>query len=161
LWAVEIPWDQATRAEARDFLCWIQVAGKPSRPHWRYPGADAPGHGGARAPPGGPDPGDGQPAPRPGEAGAAGGPCGTLLRGFYEFHLEAGTGPMVNPFPLARGQRRRGRAHHNPMEPFTGQRAGRYRPRTPQRVPRQITDERFDELFAQLGSHRDRALVAF
>ncbi len=33
LWAVEIPWDQATRAEARDFVCWIQVADKPSRPH--------------------------------------------------------------------------------------------------------------------------------
>jgi site-specific recombinase XerC len=28
-------------------------------------------------------------------------------------------------------------------------------------VPRQIPDDRFDELFAQLGSHRDRALVAF
>src|SRR5262249_57804056 len=26
---------------------------------------------------------------------------------------------------------------------------------------RQIGDERFDELFARLGSHRDRALVAF
>ena len=29
------------------------------------------------------------------------------------------------------------------------------------RVPRQIPDEKFDELFARLGSHRDRALVAF
>ena len=29
------------------------------------------------------------------------------------------------------------------------------------RAPRCIPDERFDELFAQLGSHRDRALVAF
>jgi site-specific recombinase XerC len=29
------------------------------------------------------------------------------------------------------------------------------------RVPRQIPDDRFDELFAQLRSHRDRALVAF
>jgi len=68
---------------------------------------------------------------------------------------------MVNPFPLARGRQGRPHAHHNPMEPFAGQRAGRYRPRVPQRVPRQISDERFDELFARLGSHRDRALVAF
>jgi site-specific recombinase XerD len=30
-----------------------------------------------------------------------------------------------------------------------------------QRIPRCIPDQRFDELFAQLGSHRDRALVAF
>jgi site-specific recombinase XerC len=28
-------------------------------------------------------------------------------------------------------------------------------------APRCIPDERFDALFAQLGSHRDRALVAF
>src|SRR5215467_11651831 len=31
LWAVEIPWDEATRAEARDFCCWIQQAIKPDR----------------------------------------------------------------------------------------------------------------------------------
>lgn len=29
LWAIEVSWDQATRAEARDFLCWIQAADKP------------------------------------------------------------------------------------------------------------------------------------
>ena len=28
--------------------------------------------------------------------------CETVVRGFYDFHLEAGSGPMVNPFPLAR-----------------------------------------------------------
>jgi integrase len=85
-----------------------------------------------------------------------------VLRGFYDFHLEAGTGPMVNPFPLSR-HRRAGRAdaHHNPMDPFVGQRSGRYRPKVVPRSPRCIPDQRFDELFAQLGSHRDRALVAF
>ena len=88
--------------------------------------------------------------------------CETVLRGFYDFHLEAGTGPMVNPFPLAR-YRGAGRvdAHHNPMEPLVGHRRGRYRPKVVDRVPRCIPDARFDELFAQLGSHRDRALVAF
>ena len=30
LWAVEVPWDQATRVEARDFVRWVQVAGKPA-----------------------------------------------------------------------------------------------------------------------------------
>ena len=29
LWAVDVGWDQATRVEARDFCCWIQLAGKP------------------------------------------------------------------------------------------------------------------------------------
>ena len=130
--AVDVGWDQATRVEARDFCCWIQLAGKP-----------------------------GGPAPGARYAAATVAHCETVLRCFYDFHLEAGTGPMVNPFPLARGRRGRPNAHHNPMEPFRGERAGRYRPKTPRRIPRQIPDEKFDELFAGLGSHRDRALVAF
>ena len=83
----------------------------------------------------------------------------TVLRRFYAFHLEAGSGPMVNPFPSARG--RRAQAHHNPMEPFRDERAGLFRPKVPVRVPRQIPDEVFNELFAKLRSDRDRALVAF
>src|SRR5208282_6202279 len=88
--------------------------------------------------------------------------CESVLRAFYDFHLEAGTGPMVSPFPLARGRGGgRANAHHNPVQPFPGGRAGRYRPKTARRIPRQIPDEKFGELFARLGSHRDRALVAF
>src|ERR1700744_78406 len=30
-WAVEVPWDQATRAEARDFCRWLQFAGRAGR----------------------------------------------------------------------------------------------------------------------------------
>jgi integrase len=86
----------------------------------------------------------------------------TVLRGFYEFHREAGTGPIVNPFPLDRSRRgRRAHAHHNPMEPHRNERAGRYRPRLPARVPRSVPDDEFNEIFARLPSHRDRALVAF
>ena len=86
----------------------------------------------------------------------------TVLRGFYAFHLEADSGPIMNPFPLVR-ERAAGRAqaHHNPMEPLGKERAGRYRPRLTQRVPRRIPDERFDQIFAQLRCDRDRALVAF
>jgi site-specific recombinase XerD len=47
------------------------------------------------------------------------------------------------------------------MEPFRNERAGLYRPKVPSRVPRSIPDEEFNEIFAKLGSHRDRALVAF
>jgi integrase len=130
--AVDVGWDQATRVEARDFCCWIRLAGKP-----------------------------GGPAPGARYAAATVARCETVLRCFYDFHLEAGTGPMVNPFPLARGRRGRPDAHHNPVEPFRGEGAGRYRPKTPRRIPGQIPDEKFDELFAGLGSHRDRALVAF
>ena len=131
LWAVDVGWDQATGVEARDFCRWLQLAGKP-----------------------------GGPAPDARYAPATVAHCETVLRGFYGFCLEAGTGPMVNPFPLARGRRGRANAHHNPMDPFRAERTGRYRPKTPRRIPRQIPDEKLDELFARLGSHRDRALVA-
>jgi hypothetical protein len=42
----------------------------------------------------------------------------TVLRSFYEFHRTAGTGPILNPFPLVAGRGEdRPNAHHNPMEP--------------------------------------------
>jgi len=84
----------------------------------------------------------------------------TVLRVFYDFHRDAGTGPMVNPFPHSR-ERRGGRpnAHHNPMEPFATS-GWLYRPRVAQRIPRCIPDEMFNRVFAELGCHRDRALVA-
>ena len=69
---------------------------------------------------------------------------------------------MVNPFPLDRSRRgRRLHAHHNPMEPFRNERTGLYRPVVPSRIPRSVPDEEFNEIFARLPSHRDRALVAF
>ena len=36
-----------------------------------------------------------------------------------------------------------------------------YRPRVARRIPRCIPDDLFNRLFAELGSHRGRALVAF
>ncbi|MFJ9034953.1 tyrosine-type recombinase/integrase [Streptomyces sp. NPDC102274] len=47
------------------------------------------------------------------------------------------------------------------MEPHHNERAGLYRPTVPKRVPRSVPDEEFNEIFARLPSHRDRALVAF
>jgi site-specific recombinase XerD len=145
VWAAGVPWTMATRAEARDFCRWMQVAGKPARAHWRTPGV----------------------VPESPAAGAAYSPSvrahsETVLRGFYEFHLEAGTGPIVNPFPLDRSRRGgRAHAHHNPMDAFRNERTGLFRPRVPSRIPRSVPDEEFNEIFARLPSHRDRALVAF
>ena len=56
---------------------------------------------------------------------------------------------------------RRSNAPGLPGEPFRNERSGLYRPRQSRRVPRSIPDGKFNELFAELGSHRDRALVAF
>src|SRR5205085_6685506 len=50
---------------------------------------------------------------------------------------------------------------HNPLEPHGNERSGRYRPRVPSRIPRSVPDNEFNEIFARLPSHRDRALVAF
>jgi len=145
LWAIDIGWDRATRVEARDFCRWMLVAGKPSRPHWRSPGkvSDSLSSSVAYAP-------------------SVRAHSETVLRTFYEFHLEMGTGPIMNPFPLERSRRGgRAHAHHNPMEPFRNERSGLYRPRVPTRIPRSIPDEQFNEVFAALPSNRDRALVAF
>ena len=145
LWAIGVAWDRATRIEARDYCSWMLVAGKPSRSHWRRPI---------------------KPVTRPGEvqpyAPSVRAHAETVLRCFYDFHVAVGDGPIVNPFPLDRSRRgRRAHAHHNPMEPFRHERTGLYRPRVPSRIPRSITDEEFNEIFARLSSHRDRALVAF
>jgi len=35
LWAAGVAWDRAARCDARDFCRWLQLAGKPARPHWR------------------------------------------------------------------------------------------------------------------------------
>ncbi|MEV6944531.1 hypothetical protein AB0N07_21485 [Streptomyces sp. NPDC051172] len=65
--------------------------------------------------------------------------CETTLRSFYDFHLEEGVGPVVNPFPLDRA-RRLGRAHagQRPGQPFRLERQGRYRPSVPGRAPGRI-----------------------
>jgi integrase len=145
LWAVDIPWSRATRVEARDFCRWMLVAGKPSRSHWRHQAGPVESGSTVEA-----------------YAPSVRAHCETVLRCFYEFQLGAGSGPIMNPFPLDRARRRgRAHAHHNPIEPFRKERSGLYRPRVPSRVPRSVSDDEFNEIFAKLPSHRDRALVAF
>lgn len=143
LWAVQVRWDQATCVEARDFCRWVQIGIKPASVRWNPNDMPSAASGGKYAP-----------------TTAAHGE--SVLRAFYDFHVDTGVGPMVNPFPLVRERRRkRVGAHHNPMEPHRNERGGLYRPKLVDRPPRCIADEKFNELFAGLGSHRDRALVAF
>jgi site-specific recombinase XerD len=140
LWALEVPWDRATRVEARDFCRWMQIAGRPARSGGRGRNVSA---GGAYSV-------------------SVRAHSETVLRCFYDVHRDAGSGPVLNPFPLDRSRRgRRAHAHRNPMEPHRNEQTGRHRPAVPKRVPRSISDEEFNEIFARLPSHRDRALVAF
>ena len=155
--AVDVGWDRASRAEARDFSCWIQLTAKQrlqtSRPRAaRLSSRSA----------GAPNPVTGKPASGDGYAPSTVAHSETVLRRFYDFHRDCGTGPVLNPFPLD-ASRRRGRphAHHNPMDEWMPERTGRYRPTVPKRIPRAIPDDWFNKLFASLPSDRDRALVAF
>src|SRR5580693_5451591 len=79
LWAAGVSWERATRAEAGDFCRWMTVEAKRGR-----------GRGGGSREP---------------YSAAVRAHAETVLRGFYDFHLEAGSGPIVNPFPLDRSRR--------------------------------------------------------
>ncbi|MFE9328161.1 tyrosine-type recombinase/integrase [Nocardia sp. NPDC052278] len=160
--AIDVAWDKVTPVEGRDFARWMLLADKPTRVHWRHQdSADPAGprrsrHGAAV------NAVTGRPSPGPKYSAASRAHAETVLRAFYDFQLELGKGPLINPFPLDRS-RRPGRAHehHNPMEPYRKERVGRYRPKVPQRIPKKIPDEHFNTVFAALKSNRDRALLAF
>jgi integrase len=161
--AVDVVWDRATQVEARDFARWLSIADKPVRIHWRHRQNGSPGDrilvvpGAAVV-----NPITGKASPGAKYAARTRAHNETVLRVFYDFHLEAGRGPIVNPFPLDRTRRGgRANAHHNPMERFKNERKGRYRPSVPKRIPKRIPDEHFNQIFAGLKHHRDRALLAF
>ncbi|MEU9371014.1 hypothetical protein AB0D71_41510 [Streptomyces avermitilis] len=160
-WALGIAWDRATQAEGRDFARWMQLADKPVRVHWRHRQA---GREPERLPtprpaPGTPNPVTGKPTPGRKYAASTRAHSETVLRGFYDFHLDRGTDTvLVNPFPLDRSRRgSRAHEHHNPMDAFAPTRTGRYRPKVPKRIPKRIPDDKFNEIFAGLRSNRDRA----
>ncbi|MET7436401.1 tyrosine-type recombinase/integrase [Streptomyces sp. NPDC005496] len=169
LWALGLEWDRAEREDARDFMLWMQLADKPVRRHWRHRATavdgrvPAPRIASDKPAPGTPNPITGKPTIGTKYAASTRAHCETVLRAFYDFHLDINTGSLlVNPFPLDRSRRRgRPHAHHNPMEEFKHERTGRYRPKVPERIPRRIPDDKYTEVFAGLRSHRDRALLAF
>ena len=85
---------------------------------WRpSPAPGAPRTGGARVRRGGKEavnPVTGKPAPAVTYAAATRAHSESVLRAFYDLHLEAGTGPMVNPFPLSRAAGRPGECAPQP-----------------------------------------------
>src|SRR5260370_33543242 len=82
-----------------------------------------------------------------------------VLRRFCDFWFALGAGPLVNPVVLDR-EGRRANEHHNPLVPFRAGGRIRYNPKVPQRTPRAMRGERWNELFAGLRSNRDRAILA-
>ena len=91
LHAVEVPWDRATRVDARDFSCWIQLTVKPRvTAAKRRPARTV----------GAPNPVTGKASPGLDYAPSTVAHSETVLRKFYDLHRDAGSGPLLNPFPL-------------------------------------------------------------
>ncbi len=165
--AVDVEWDRAVREDARDFMLWMQLSDKPKRVHWRHRDSEpsqasqiAPKLG--RSVPGAPNPVTGKLTVGPKYAPRTRAHCETVVRGFYDFHLERNTGSLlISPFPLAGRGASRPHAHYNPEREHGHERTGRYRPKIPDQAPRRISEDKFTEVFAGLRSDRDRALLAF
>lgn len=149
LLVIGVAWDKVSAAEVRDFVLWLGQAEKSRR------------------------------SPRAASARTAGAVnpitrkryqddhymartirhSNAVLRSFYDFWIELGGGPLVNPVPRERVAGRV-HAHHTPLEPFRPQGRLRYNPKVAKRSPRAMPDERWNELFAVLRSNRDRAILA-
>ena len=87
LWAIGVAWDRATRTDARDFSCWLATVVKPAHGHRSAGTVNSV---------------TGKPSPAPTYAAATRARTETVLRRFYDLHMETGMGPGVNPFPAPR-----------------------------------------------------------
>jgi integrase/recombinase XerD len=148
LLVIGVEWNRVTSVEVRDFALWLGYASKPGR--------------------------------RTASAATAGtiNPVtrkkhldtryqvrtlrhsNAVLRTFYEYWVELGHAPLINPVPLDRRRGTRPGAHHNPLEPHRREGRLRYNPKIPQRRPRAMPDERWNDLFSAMRSNRDRAILA-
>lgn len=147
--AVGVEWNQATPCEARDLVLWLRQASKPRRLPRTKSAATA----------GTINPITGKRYPGDRYEPTVIAHSNSVIRSFYEFWIELGAGPLINPVQLDRSYRRP-HAHHNPLEKFGPQGKIRYNPRIPKRKPREIGDDRWCELFGALRSNRDRAMLA-
>ncbi|MGW5731035.1 tyrosine-type recombinase/integrase [Nocardia beijingensis] len=148
--AVDVPWDTATSADLRDFVLWLLHVQKPSAQRRTASAATA---------------GTVNPITRKQYPGDRFGPAtiahsNAVLRSFYEFWIEQGAGPLVNPVPRERVRGGRPHGHHNPVRPFVPEGRLRYNPPRPKRRPRAMSDELWLNLFAAMPSNRDRAILA-
>lgn len=129
--AIGVGWTAASTTEYIDFVLWMRQA--------------APRHGGRAR-----KKGEGY-APRTINHTT------TVLRGFYDFHARAGSGPVLNPI---HGLGTRVADARYAGQTYFGSGRALGRQRIPRAAPKSIPDDAFDELFAMLACDRDRALVA-
>ncbi|MGW1677376.1 tyrosine-type recombinase/integrase [Saccharopolyspora sp. NPDC002376] len=148
LHAVEVDWDKAASVEVRDYVLWLRQTRKPRR-HPRTQSAATAGQ--INPVTRKKNPGDAYEARTVRHSNA-------VLRSFYDYWIDRGEGPLVNPVALDRAGRR-ANAHHNPLEPFRPEGRIRYNPKLPKQQPRAIPDEHWKKLFGGLRSNRDRAVL--
>ncbi len=149
--AVGVQWDKATPAEARDLVLWLKQAIKLGQSARTESAATI----GKVNPVTRKQHLDDQYKPRTVRHSNA------VVREFYEFWIEIGEGPLINPVQLDRRSKRRGlNAHHNPLETYSAEGKIRYHPRVPKRQPREVPENRWRDLFAALRSNRDRAILS-
>lgn len=148
LLVVDVPWDCATSAETRGFVLWLTATVKPRRSARTASAATA---------------GQVNPVTRKASLGDQYQArtirhSNAVIRSFYEFWLDEGSRPLINPMPL---DARRGRRVPVALgeRPVNGARI-RYNPRLPKRLPRAMPDPQWAAVFAALRSNRDRAIVA-
>lgn len=139
------PWHAASPRDGRDFVLMLQQARKPRR-HPRTRSAATAGT--VNAATRKPNLGDGYSVATVRHAV-------TVVHGFYQFWIDQGQGPLLNPMPR---RSVRPNAHHNPLQEFKAD-GLRYSPRLPRRHPRSLADEQWTDLFTVLSSDRDRALL--
>lgn len=148
LWFLDTPWERATELETAALVGWMRLARNPQRRRR------------AAAPPAGSvNIRTGKPMLGPGYGAATINLTLAAVHAFYGFHQRLGCGPVCNPVPASR-HRRRALMHRSPIEPEPAFRRARYRQKLRIQAPRSIPDQLWDELFAQLGCDRDRALLA-
>jgi integrase len=148
LWLLEVDWDKATEAETAVMVGWLRNRDNPQRR--RRPGSPQAGSVNVRT---------GKPEPGAGYAPATIAHVLTVVSGFYDFHMHFGDGLLLNPVPQ-NASRRAALSHRSPLEGPRPHRRARLRPRVTRRGVRSIPDGLFEELFAQMRSDRDRALLA-
>ncbi len=148
--AVEVRWDRAQRWDVRDLVRWLRTAANPQRRRSRQ----------GALPPGSINPVTGKLYLAAGYAPATINHQLAVLATFYEFHIGMGRGPLMNPAAALLPGQPRPSAHGNPLVPVARHRRGSYRQKVPERLPRAVPDELWNDLFAAMTSIRDRAILA-
>ena len=146
---LDIPWDKATRGEVALLVSWMRHAPNPQRKRKRS----------EQALRGAVNVKTGKPNLAAGYAKTSINHALSVVSEFYEFHIHAGRGPLVNPVP-AGTRRRQLLAHRSPLEPTRALRRTPLRQKILTQQPRSIPDHLWDELFAAMCTIRDQALLA-